>query len=1255
MEAFGGQGIRKLYQQGKSMNNSLNQRFPNLADVSIAILEAKIESVLGKDAIRELKSPVENRKLRERLVDIAKRAESRVIAKYPTLGTSLEELPIADLPSIRDAILAFYENPTDIETIKGIETQIRAILPKGYSNDEIVNATSDYFQYIWEEMASLPDIRDKLSAVATIRNERNTLEITRLLQSIDRRLAELSIKPTIFDYTRGIQLLKSKAFQTDLDDNRKSVLLKLEARLQANLSEEQRFGSTGALLAERADIIKELEVLSVQVNSDFSALCRGEIFETGLQIDTPDISTAELELIYKSGQELEKAGFNYEAAAKYWRIWQLQPEYRDVITKLQELDESPQGIFVNRENEINTLLHLLDQSRLGNTSIAFLSGEAGTGKTYLVREFIRKAQSKYENLVYATGTCVAQSGKGDPFSPYKEVLSLLCGDIESQLSQANITITNAYRLFLSAPLILQLVPQTAPNLINALISSAFLNTKQREYKVRPIGIGRQSPTQSFETAISAFANSVQNTISAEILLLLREISERYPLVIFVDDLQWGDTASIDLLHYLATKLHNARVFFVGAFRTSETLSSKSSLPSYIRELRIRHPQLGEIDLDKPDESFVGQFTNIRYPNNLFLPDFITKIQSHAGGNALFVSELFQYFEDVGLIIQDANGMWVVKSEFDFSKLPLRVENVIEERISNLEDAARNILDAASVEGEEFTAQVLVKLYNLEERKLLEQLSNELEQKWHLVAASRTVSQQQKRLYLYRFRHALVRMYIYSKISANEKELLHRDIGLLLESIYETNPQQVSPLLAEHFSRAGCFDKEAKYRLISAQESIKVGVKETALFHLDRLETILDFIPSESHLLSKQLYRLRGNIFALMPLPEKAKTDFVKLEKAALADNDNVSLIQALCGYSILERSLGNFNTALDFVSRAEAIAETITEKETGDLIADCRLLSAKINRDLGNYEQVLKEATLALAEYEITKKVMGILDANSQIAYAHYAQGQYIEAEIIWKSNLTQFPEYANLPQDPDDDVYYCLGFLNWRLGKYNEAKEFLTKALESALQVGNHRKQAYCLNNLGFVETSLQNYEKAESILREASAVFLSIGDKKGQSWALGNLGNALAQNGKLDEAIGFLKENRKLAEQIYLRSDLAESDRRLGQTYLRLGNISEAYYHANLALIEAQEISRQAFVGLANRLLGEIAVATKSARNDIAIDMKEPDAYFETSVHIAKETGNVAEEKASLFLWGKYLMMLQDLSSQARGKAMIQRANDL
>lgn len=109
-------------------------------------------------------------------------------------------------------------------------------------------------------------------------------------------------------------------------------------------------------------------------------------------------------------------------------------------------------IFVAREHELAQLNEFLDRILAGQAQVCFVTGEAGSGKTALVTEFARRAQEAHADLLVAHGTCNAQTGLGDPYLPFREVLGLLTGDVEAKLAQGAITEENASRLCFSHPL-----------------------------------------------------------------------------------------------------------------------------------------------------------------------------------------------------------------------------------------------------------------------------------------------------------------------------------------------------------------------------------------------------------------------------------------------------------------------------------------------------------------------------------------------------------------------------------------------------------------------------------------------------------------------------------------------------------------------------------------------------------------------------------------------------------------------------------
>src|SRR5215813_1457432 len=96
-------------------------------------------------------------------------------------------------------------------------------------------------------------------------------------------------------------------------------------------------------------------------------------------------------------------------------------------------------VFVAREREMARLEAMLVRALEGEAQIGFIIGEAGAGKTTLLQEFVRQAEDAHPDLVVAVGTCNAQTGGGDPYLPFRDILALLTGDIESKVAQKEIS------------------------------------------------------------------------------------------------------------------------------------------------------------------------------------------------------------------------------------------------------------------------------------------------------------------------------------------------------------------------------------------------------------------------------------------------------------------------------------------------------------------------------------------------------------------------------------------------------------------------------------------------------------------------------------------------------------------------------------------------------------------------------------------------------------------------------------------------
>jgi predicted ATPase len=133
-----------------------------------------------------------------------------------------------------------------------------------------------------------------------------------------------------------------------------------------------------------------------------------------------------------------------------------------------------EAVFVARERELSQLQTFLDRALAGHGQVCFITGEAGAGKTALVTEFARRAGDAHPDLVVALGNCNAQTGIGDPYLPFREVLAMLTGDVEARLAQGAITPENAGRLRDFLRVSGQALVEYGPDLIDIFVPGGAL-------------------------------------------------------------------------------------------------------------------------------------------------------------------------------------------------------------------------------------------------------------------------------------------------------------------------------------------------------------------------------------------------------------------------------------------------------------------------------------------------------------------------------------------------------------------------------------------------------------------------------------------------------------------------------------------------------------------------------------------------------------------------------------------------------------
>ncbi len=125
-------------------------------------------------------------------------------------------------------------------------------------------------------------------------------------------------------------------------------------------------------------------------------------------------------------------------------------------------------VFVARERELAKLEGLLREMLQGQGRMAFLTGDAGQGKTALMDEFARRAMQIHPELLVASGKCNALAGSGDPYLPFRDVMAMLSGDVENRWAAGSIGKECARRLWKAQTITIQAWQPAVARLIDTI-------------------------------------------------------------------------------------------------------------------------------------------------------------------------------------------------------------------------------------------------------------------------------------------------------------------------------------------------------------------------------------------------------------------------------------------------------------------------------------------------------------------------------------------------------------------------------------------------------------------------------------------------------------------------------------------------------------------------------------------------------------------------------------------------------------------
>ncbi|MCI0347780.1 MAG: AAA family ATPase, partial [Chloroflexi bacterium] len=415
--------------------------------------------------------------------------------------------------------------------------------------------------------------------------------------------------------------------------------------------------------------------------------------------------------------------------------------------------------FVGRTGELARLEAALETASAGRGRLVIVAGEAGVGKTRLLDEFEVRAVARGARVL--EGACLDLGAGALPYGPFVEVLRELVRSTEAArlpalLGPARTEIT-------------RLVPELATRIAD----------------LPPAG---------------EFDPSAQSRLFELVLGILERLAAQAPLVLIVEDLQWADRATLDLLVFLAHGLDDAAALIVVTVRTDD-LGSHAGVLAALAELE-RDDNVDRIDLAAfGRDELVEQLASLT--GSAPPPDVVDRVLERSDGNPFFVEEL------------------VAAGAHRGADLPPRLRDVLAARLGSLPAPSARVIRAAAVAGRRLDDGLLCAALGLEPADLADGLRP--------AVAAGLLSRGAPDVARFQFRHALLQEFIADELFPAERTTLHAAFAKALEERRDEGGSGVQAAdLARHWDAAGDAPRALLATIAAAQEADLVFAFSDAL-------------------------------------------------------------------------------------------------------------------------------------------------------------------------------------------------------------------------------------------------------------------------------------------------------------------------------------------------------------------------------------------------------------------------------------------
>lgn len=728
--------------------------------------------------------------------------------------------------------------------------------------------------------------------------------------------------------------------------------------------------------------------------------------------------------------------------------------------------------MIGRERELALAVDRLRLAQENRGQVITVAAEAGLGKTRLLGEIVREAETL--GFVAYAGDCpvLAREASYSVWTPIWRSFFDLPADADAPTTLATIE----RHLAAHDPGLLNRAPLLGP-LLNVELPDNDL-TRTLDPKVR------------------------RSSREGLIVECIRHRARSTPHLFVLEDGHWIDEASRNLLSVLVQAVARLPVVIILAHRPVQRGDILSANEAAVEHLtRIELGDLPAADARRLVElKLAAAFDGGQPPAAVV--DLIT---SRAAGNPFFIEEVANLLRTRGTALGDPQALEVLE-------LPESLHSLVLGRIDQLTEDAQTTLKIASVIGRLFRTAVLFGVHPLDRVRagIPEQL---VEMQQRGLALPEALGDAEA----YLFKHIVIQEVAYESLPSGFRATIHETIGDHLETLAGDNVRPWVDLLAFHYGQSHRVDKKRRY-LVAAGDAARAGYAlASAISYYERALALLE---------NDARIDVLVHLGEVLELAGRWDDAFARYREArALAESAGRAAQRATVAGAIgdLHRKRGEFSAAETWLTRArQENADLGNEAGVGLMLH----LEATLCAQTGNFARATDLYQQALRMREALRDEAGIAKTLNNLGIVARSQGDvdtalgYYERSLALRRRLNDRREIANSLNN--------LGFIHRYRHDFDRARELLEESVQLNRAVGDRWSTANALTSLAELALDTGDADLAHRCLRESVAVNRELGDRRALAFLLEGFGRLGQLKGDAPAALLFLSAARVLREAI-------------------------------------------------------------------------------------------------------------------------------